>query len=74
MALRRVKKALDIDFPQYKRAHIEDNAQDTLQVIGAGLPRTGTSSLQAALELLGFSPCYHMTAGANQTANTDNKL
>jgi len=30
-----------------------------LMVIGAGLGRTGTSSLKAALEILGF-PCYHM--------------
>lgn len=31
-----------------------------LQVIGAGFGRTGTSSLKAALETLGFGPCYHM--------------
>ncbi|HEY7990726.1 MAG TPA: sulfotransferase [Stellaceae bacterium] len=33
----------------------------SLQVIGAGLGRTGTSSLKLALELMGFGPCYHMT-------------
>ena len=32
-----------------------------LDVIGAGFPRTGTSSLKAALERLGFAPCGHMT-------------
>ena len=32
----------------------------SLQVIGAGFGRTGTKSLQAALEILGFGPCYHM--------------
>jgi len=32
-----------------------------LAVIGAGLPRTGTASLKAALEMLGFAPCYHMS-------------
>lgn len=32
----------------------------TLHVIGAGFGRTGTSSLKAALEQLGFGPCYHM--------------
>ncbi len=32
----------------------------TLSVIGAGLGRTGTLSLKAALEHLGFGPCYHM--------------
>jgi len=31
-----------------------------LRVIGAGLGRTGTMSLKAALERLGFDPCYHM--------------
>ena len=29
------------------------------QVIGAGWCRTGTSSLQVALEALGFAPCFH---------------
>lgn len=32
-----------------------------IEVIGAGFGRTGTMSLKAALEELGFSPCYHMT-------------
>jgi Sulfotransferase domain len=31
-----------------------------LRVIGAGLPRTGTNSLQLALNRLGFGPCHHM--------------
>jgi Sulfotransferase domain len=31
-----------------------------MKVIGAGLGRTGTASLQSALEELGFGPCYHM--------------
>ena len=32
----------------------------SLSVIGAGFGRTGTTSLKAALELLGFAPCHHM--------------
>ena len=32
----------------------------TIKVIGAGFGRTGTTSLQIALNKLGF-PCYHMT-------------
>jgi hypothetical protein len=32
-----------------------------LQVIGAGLGRTGTLTLKTALETLGFGPCHHMT-------------
>jgi hypothetical protein len=31
-----------------------------MRLIGAGLPRTGTLSQKVALEMLGFSPCYHM--------------
>ncbi len=31
-----------------------------LQVIGAGFGRTGTTSLKAALEQLGFAKCHHM--------------
>jgi Sulfotransferase domain len=31
-----------------------------MRVIGAGFGRTGTMSLKAALEQLGFGPCYHM--------------
>lgn len=33
-----------------------------IQVIGAGLPRTATSSLQAALHQLGYQPCQHMVS------------
>ena len=32
----------------------------TIKVIGAGFGRTRTTSLQAALETLGFFRCYHM--------------
>ncbi len=31
-----------------------------LKVIGAGFGRTGTASLKAALDMIGFGPCYHM--------------
>nr|6B50_A Chain A, Sulfotransferase oxamniquine resistance protein [Schistosoma mansoni] len=32
----------------------------TIQVISAGLPRTGTKSLKNALEIIYHKPCYHM--------------
>lgn len=32
----------------------------TLEILGAGLGRTGTKSLKLALEQLGFGPCHHM--------------
>ena len=32
----------------------------SLQVIGAGFGRCGTTSLARALEMLGYGPCYHM--------------
>ncbi|MFI0483831.1 sulfotransferase family protein [Actinomadura sp. 9N215] len=31
-----------------------------MKVMGVGFGRTGTASLQTALEQLGFGPCYHM--------------
>jgi hypothetical protein len=31
-----------------------------LKVVGSGLGRTGTKSLQTALNTLGFGPCHHM--------------
>lgn len=31
-----------------------------MKVIGAGLPRTATTTQKLALETLGFGPCYHM--------------
>jgi hypothetical protein len=36
------------------------HGQTGLQIIGAGFGRTGTLSIKAALEELGFGPCYHM--------------
>jgi hypothetical protein len=52
------KSLLQRSMPQNRKLD-SDNADD-LRVIGAGLPRTGTSSLKAALEILGFGPCHHM--------------
>ena len=31
-----------------------------MQLIGAGLPRTATTTQKIALETLGLAPCYHM--------------
>lgn len=33
----------------------------TLEIIGTGLGRTGTTTLKGALERLGFGKCYHMS-------------
>lgn len=41
----------------------------TLRVVGAGLPRTGTSSLRQALEALLGGPCLHMSAIPNHPFN-----
>ncbi len=38
----------------------------SLKVIGAGLPRTATTSQKLALEQLGFGPCYHMSEALDQ--------
>ncbi|BCH18465.1 sulfotransferase family protein [Mesorhizobium sp. L-2-11] len=42
-----------------------------LDVIGAGMGRTGTYSLKLALEHLGFGPCHHM---ADVNANPEQKV
>ncbi len=42
------------------REMVCDTAAMTLQVVGAGLPRTGTTSLKEALTTLLGGPCYHM--------------
>jgi hypothetical protein len=31
-----------------------------LKIVGSGLGRTGTKSMQSALNILGFGPCHHM--------------
>ncbi|EJU05219.1 hypothetical protein DACRYDRAFT_74378 [Dacryopinax primogenitus] len=36
-----------------------DESVTELQIIGAGMPRTGTALLHAALMILGFGPCHH---------------
>ena len=41
----------------------------SVKVIGAGFGRTGTSSLKAALEELGFGRCYHMSECFKHTSH-----
>jgi len=41
-----------------------------MKVIGAGFPRTGTSSMQAALKTLGY-PCYHMKEVPRERGHLD---
>ncbi len=40
-----------------------------MKVIGAGFARTGTISTKAALEQLGFGPCYHMSVAEKEPAH-----
>ncbi|KAI4190722.1 MAG: hypothetical protein L6R41_000584 [Letrouitia leprolyta] len=37
-----------------------------MKVLVLGFPRTGTSSIQKALEILGLGPCYHMRTAMNE--------
>ena len=47
--------------PECGRARVDQSGADmSLKIIGAGFPRTGTRSLKAALEQLGYGPCHHM--------------
>ncbi len=41
-----------------------------MKIIGAGFPRTGTMSMQAALQKLGY-PCYHMREVARRPAHIE---
>lgn len=43
--------------------------EDTIEVVGAGLGRTGTASLKKALEILGYDPTYHMFENLKQKHN-----
>ncbi len=45
-----------------------------LEVIGAGLGRTGTMSLKVALEQLGLGPCYHMIEVLSEPARSEQWL
>jgi hypothetical protein len=45
-----------------------------MRVIGAGLPRTGTSSLETALDRLGCGPCYHTRTILDSPAAIDSWL
>ena len=31
-----------------------------MKLIGAGLPRTATSTQKVVMDILGLTPCYHM--------------
>jgi hypothetical protein len=45
-----------------------------LQVIGAGMHRTGSMSVKAALERLGFGPCYHGMEALRRSTDGENWL
>jgi hypothetical protein len=45
-----------------------------LQVIGVGMHRTGTMSVKAALEQLGFGPCYHGMEALRRSADGEHWL
>jgi sulfotransferase family protein len=47
---------------------------DGLQVIGVGLHRTGSMSVKAALERLGFGPCYHGMEALRRSTDGDHWL
>jgi hypothetical protein len=47
-------------FRRLSDAEFGDGREMALRVIGAGLGRTGTTSLKTALEFLLGAPCYHM--------------
>ncbi len=44
----------------HHECEIKEKRSIAMKVIGAGFGRTGTLYLKAALERLGFAPCYHV--------------
>lgn len=60
----RLHRLFGFSLPDWKEASIQPDDVAEIQVIGAGLARTGTSSLKAALEILGFDPCHHMVVSS----------
>src|ERR1019366_3034677 len=46
--------------PQQRQCAHRALARASMKVIGAGLPRTATTTTLIAFEQLGFAPCYHM--------------
>ncbi len=55
----------------HTRCRRNSRVEGMLKVIGAGFGRTGTSSLKAALERLGFGPAYHMSEVFEHPAHVD---
>lgn len=48
-----------------------ESDQTAMQVLGAGLPRCATSSIQAALEHIGLAPCMHFAHIAPNAERSD---
>lgn len=65
----RLHRLFGIGLPEWKEAAIQPEDTAELQLIGVGLCRTGTSSLKAALEILGFNPCHHMVVSPRKSIN-----
>jgi hypothetical protein len=54
------KRIMHIFAPDLRTDRLTGRNVMPLDVIGSGFGRTGTKSLKAALEQLGFGPCHHM--------------
>jgi hypothetical protein len=51
---------LFLNFFKEEKEKMNSQKSNTVEVIGAGYGRTGTSTLKKALEILGYDPTYHM--------------
>lgn len=58
-------RAFKVDVAAHGRfENVEPVENVNLQVINLGLSRTGTTSVSAALEILGFGPCHQGVASS----------
>jgi hypothetical protein len=59
----RLAKMTGMDSAVHGDSQWSPDSKAELEVIGLGLSRTGTTSLRAALDVLGYGPVHHGVVG-----------
>ena len=54
-----IHQFFNVDAKQHGDSQWFSDSDAQLEVIGLGLSRTGTTSVRAALDILGFGPVHH---------------
>jgi hypothetical protein len=70
----RAHKLFKIDAAEHGREEaVKANDEINLEVINLGLSRTGTTSVSAALEILGFGPCHQGIVSPNALTDSHDR-